>query len=359
MNNQQPQGQQIQEKPKKSIWNRWWFWLVVAFVIVIAIYFFSGQKIESTKEAKATWTTVTKIIDGDTIVIEGGDHLRLLGIDADESDASCYKEAKDRLATLILTKDVIIEREQTDKDQYGRLLRYVFIDGQNINLLLVKEGLAICRFYEPDIKYKTECASFEQEAKKNKVGCKWEEVKVTAPDLVGKKKAEAESIITESELKVGKVTEKASTKTIGIVLIQDPKAGTKVSKNTPINLVISKAVEVVVPEKKCTSLTKEKTGLEIIKSENAKDYLYEEKIVEGKVASIRTYSNPSLFINFCMPYPDQCFTAIIWNSDWYKFPENADTLYDNKTVRVKGIISEYAGIPQIELGEPSQIEVCD
>jgi len=37
---------------------------------------------------------VTKIIDGDTIVIQGGQHLRLLGIDADESGYPCYEPAK-------------------------------------------------------------------------------------------------------------------------------------------------------------------------------------------------------------------------------------------------------------------------
>lgn len=237
--------------------------------------------------------TVTKIIDGDTIVIENGDHVRLLGIDADEPNHPCYYEAKNRLESLILGKMVVLEKNQTDKDQYGRLLRYVFLNNRNINLQLIEEGLAICRFYDPDTKYKSECVVLEQQSKNNKTGCKWQEAQeATKPSI--------------------------------------PK------------------FERLIPEK---------TGLEVVQAESAKDYYGEQKIIEGKTFTKR-YSNPALFINFCKPYPNHCFTSIIWNSDWYKFPENAASLYHAKTVRVKGFIQEYRGKPEIILKDPSQIEIA-
>jgi len=54
---------------------------------------------------------ITKIIDGDTFLIEGGYPVRILGIDADERDHPCYEAAKNRLEELILNKEVGWKRE--------------------------------------------------------------------------------------------------------------------------------------------------------------------------------------------------------------------------------------------------------
>jgi endonuclease YncB( thermonuclease family) len=118
-------------------------------------------------------TIVTKVIDGDTVVVEGGYHVRLLGMDADEKGYPCYDPAKIRLENLILSKQIRLEKDKTDLDQYDRCLRYVFIDNANIDVQLVKEGLAVARFYEPDVKYRTEITDAEIYAQHNKVGCKW------------------------------------------------------------------------------------------------------------------------------------------------------------------------------------------
>ena len=52
---------------------------------------------------------VTKVIDGDTIVINGGKSVRLLDIDTDESGEDCYDQAKTRLEELVLNKEVYLE----------------------------------------------------------------------------------------------------------------------------------------------------------------------------------------------------------------------------------------------------------
>ena len=54
-------------------------------------------------------TIVTKVIDGDTVVVEGGYHVRLLGMDADEKDYPCYNAAKTRLEELVLSKKIKLE----------------------------------------------------------------------------------------------------------------------------------------------------------------------------------------------------------------------------------------------------------
>ena len=118
-------------------------------------------------------TIVTKVIDGDTVVVEGGWHVRLLGMDADEKGYPCYDVAKTRLEKLVLGKNVVLQKDVSDVDQYGRCLRYIFIGNVNVDTQLVNEGLAVARFYNPDVKYRAEITQAEQQAQQNKTGCKW------------------------------------------------------------------------------------------------------------------------------------------------------------------------------------------
>ncbi len=115
---------------------------------------------------------VTRVIDGDTVVIEGGESVRLLGIDADERGDPCYSDAKSRLEELVLNKEVVLESDVEDKDFYGRYLRHIIVDGENVNKKLVEEGFAIARFYS-DVRYKEEIVAAEKSAMNNKIGCKW------------------------------------------------------------------------------------------------------------------------------------------------------------------------------------------
>lgn len=116
---------------------------------------------------------VSKIIDGDTVIIEG-ESVRLLGIDADERGHPCYNAAKERIEELVLNKEVELVADKEDKDMYKRYLRYIFLGGENINLKLVQEGLAVARFSPENTKYKDEILAAEQSARENRIGCKWQ-----------------------------------------------------------------------------------------------------------------------------------------------------------------------------------------
>jgi len=117
---------------------------------------------------------VTKIIDGDTFLIEGGYSVRILGIDTDEKNHLCYDKAKERLEELILNKKIILEKEKEEMDIYCRYLRNVFLGEKNIGLSLVQEGLAVARFSNKNSKYIKEIEDAEKKARENKIGCKWE-----------------------------------------------------------------------------------------------------------------------------------------------------------------------------------------
>jgi len=155
--------------------------LVVVFIILIIGNFiliinylkpnFIGEVISEDNGDFEGIQFVSRVIDGDTVVVNG-ESVRLLGIDADERGYDCYKGAKKRLEELILNKEVRLEKDKRDKDRYDRYLRYIFIEEENINLKLVEEGLAIARFYE-DKKYKNEILAAEKKARVNNMGCKW------------------------------------------------------------------------------------------------------------------------------------------------------------------------------------------
>ncbi len=140
-------------------------------IILIVLYVNNSSAKESLEGAKL----VTKIVDGDTIIIEDGAIIRFLGIDTDEKQYQCYQQAKKRLEELLLNKIVELKKDKEDKDQYGRSLRYVILNNENINIKMIKEGLAIARI-EKDIIYKEDIIKAEEYAKNNRVGCKWKDL---------------------------------------------------------------------------------------------------------------------------------------------------------------------------------------
>ncbi len=116
---------------------------------------------------------VTKILDGDSILVEGGKEVCLLGIDADEEGEPCYEEAKQKLQELVLGKKTTMIKDINDKDEQGRLLRYLKIDNLNINVELVKKGLVSLKIFDNVTLYKNDLVFAEQYAKNKNLGCKW------------------------------------------------------------------------------------------------------------------------------------------------------------------------------------------
>lgn len=119
---------------------------------------------------------VTKVIDGDTVQIDGKFTLRYIGVDTPETvdprrTQQCFgKEAADENKRLVLGKRVTLEKDVSETDRYGRLLRYVYVDGEMINNLLVEKGFAQARSYPPDIKYQEKFRLAEMTARENARG---------------------------------------------------------------------------------------------------------------------------------------------------------------------------------------------
>ncbi|MBU3896581.1 MAG: thermonuclease family protein [Nanoarchaeota archaeon] len=113
---------------------------------------------------------VTRVIDGDTFVISTGEHIRIQGIDAPDKNDYYYYEATQRLKELIEFKTVTLERDNTNKDRYGRLLRYVYLGNKMIDAQMLEEGYAKVFIFEADKKYEKVLIYAQNYAKNNHLG---------------------------------------------------------------------------------------------------------------------------------------------------------------------------------------------
>jgi len=107
-------------------------------------------------EALRTEAKVISVIDGDTIEVEvAGEtfRLRYIGIDAPEPQEPGGPEATEANRLLVDGQVVQLERDVSDTDQYGRLLRYVYVGGIFVNARLVELGCARAVSYAPDVRY--------------------------------------------------------------------------------------------------------------------------------------------------------------------------------------------------------------
>lgn len=120
-------------------------------VLTAGLYFLSGCGGCNSKDK----AYVARVIDGDTIVLSTGEHIRLIGENTPEKKEFGFKEAKKRLEELVLNKEVELESEKRDKDKYGRLLRDVYVNGTFVNEVMIEEGYAELMFFSPDNKYES------------------------------------------------------------------------------------------------------------------------------------------------------------------------------------------------------------
>jgi micrococcal nuclease len=105
---------------------------------------------------------VTRVVDGDTIhvTLDGRDQaVRLTGVNTPETVApnqpvECYgREASDFTKAHLTGKTVSLEKDVSETDRFGRLLRYAWLDGALFNETLVREGYAQVSTFPPDVKY--------------------------------------------------------------------------------------------------------------------------------------------------------------------------------------------------------------
>ncbi len=143
--------------------------LLFLFVFVLL----AGCSVETDHE----WLTVERVVDGDTFVLVGGDRVRMIGVDTPETvkpgtAVQTYgKEASDFTKKMLTGKKVRLEYDVSEKDRYGRLLAYVYLeDGTFYNELLLKEGYAQVMTVPPNVKYADHFVEVQRKARVAKKG---------------------------------------------------------------------------------------------------------------------------------------------------------------------------------------------
>ncbi len=122
---------------------------------------------------------VTRVIDGDTIEVRINDArftVRYIGIDAPETRGAPAQTCLSRQATaanraLVQGKALRLEKDVSEFDPFGRLLRYAYLpDGTMVNAQLVLKGFALAATYPPDVKYVDQLAAAQQQARESNAG---------------------------------------------------------------------------------------------------------------------------------------------------------------------------------------------
>jgi micrococcal nuclease len=168
--------------------------------------------------------TVVNVIDGDTVIIDDAKNsrVRYLGIDTpeiahqDSPGDPMAQEASEFNSALVEGKEVELEFDQQKYDQYGRILAFVYFDGNLVNEELVKEGLATLVIIEPNHMYSGIMHDALAQAKKNKKGI-WGDLKDLNPpdknrkfriDLDKANRYEGKRVVVEGEITSSRKSEK-------------------------------------------------------------------------------------------------------------------------------------------------------
>lgn len=128
---------------------------------------------------------VVSVVDGDTIKVRFADNrvesVRYIGIDTPETvdprtTVECFgREASAKNAEYVAGRSVLLEKDVSERDQYGRLLRYVWVVGndgvtRHVNEELVKFGYAAASSYPPDVRYQALFTAAERNAREQRLG---------------------------------------------------------------------------------------------------------------------------------------------------------------------------------------------
>ena len=95
---------------------------------------------------------VTQVVDGDTVVIDSGKRVRLIGVDTPERDTCGFAAATAAMRRMVEERTVVLVNPDSvqDLDTYGRLLRFVDVGGRDAGLAQIRSGLGTARYDSRD-----------------------------------------------------------------------------------------------------------------------------------------------------------------------------------------------------------------
>lgn len=178
------------KKEFKYLINILFLFLAVAAYFTMRCLPHQGRRISYPAMKGSGISFVSRVIDGDTIKLSNGEHVRLIGIDTPESrynkklERDVARSRKDineilkmgKVASnftkgLVEDKKVRLEFDVEKRDRYGRLLAYVYLeDGTFVNAKIIGEGYAQVMTIPPNVKYAGYFLKLQKEAREKKKG---------------------------------------------------------------------------------------------------------------------------------------------------------------------------------------------
>jgi endonuclease YncB( thermonuclease family) len=135
---------------------------------------FRGGEDEALRDPAPQSAELRRVIDGDTIdVFIGGEveRVRYIAANTPEFGEPCYQESSLANRQLLEGQTLTLERDETDRDANGRLLRYVFANGVLVERQLISLGYAEVVRYRSDDNYYQEFRALEEMAAEQGLGC--------------------------------------------------------------------------------------------------------------------------------------------------------------------------------------------
>lgn len=147
----------------------------LALVVVALLVWLARGPLKDAFEPKPApsgeWRTVVRIVDGDTLVLDGGERIRLIGVNTPESVDPrrpvqyFAKEASEFTRRLAEGKRVRLAYDSDRKDNFRRTLAYVYLeDGTFLNAEIIRQGYGFAYTRYP-FRYANDFRAYEREAR--------------------------------------------------------------------------------------------------------------------------------------------------------------------------------------------------
>ena len=149
-------------------------WLFTVLLVGLFAIGCGETRVAEPFNSQRTYAAVVRVIDGDTIEVRIDTKLykvRYIGMNTPETvdprrPVQCFgQEASKKNKQLVSEKIVELEKDVSETDRYGRLLRYVYVNGVMMNAELVRLGYARATSYPPDVRHQDTFKKLEAEAR--------------------------------------------------------------------------------------------------------------------------------------------------------------------------------------------------
>jgi len=161
-------------------------WAIVAVgVIGCCVYTLMGTPDEGSADPRSSVRKVKRAVSGHKIKIKPNEYLMYAGIYAPDVNDPMGQEALERNVELLEPRKIRVRLEEEPKDKKGRLVGYVFVNGEMVNRKLVSEGLAYVRLKRSTHRFAEELLAAQNEARAARRGLWKDPITSTEPEYPG------------------------------------------------------------------------------------------------------------------------------------------------------------------------------